>query len=137
MPNGRLLRVRRHVLTRDHVKANPALLFIFGENTRFAGKEGLAPNMRGEPNAVGIPVKWRDGTDDAAFFSEADWNDDEKAIKQGVILTVDRIAKIKHTGRDVVFPEDGFGAGLEELSYRTPSMFAWLMDKLTHLEAEQ
>ena len=42
---------------RSDLKANPSVLYLFGDNLQRVGLGGQAKEMRGEPNAVGIATK--------------------------------------------------------------------------------
>lgn len=44
-------------ITRQMMRAEPTTLFVFGDNLAQVGYGGQAKEMRGEPNAVGIPTK--------------------------------------------------------------------------------
>ena len=53
------LRVRRQTwITRDDLKANRDIVYVYGDNVRREGRRGLARDMRGEPNAHAISVSW-------------------------------------------------------------------------------
>ena len=55
-------------ITRADLRANPDTLYVFGDNMRRRGMGGQAAEMRGEPNAVGIPTKWRPSRTEWDFF---------------------------------------------------------------------
>ena len=61
MQPGRLLRWKW--ITREELQRHPELIFVFGDNMLRKGFGGQAKEMRGEPNAVGVPVKWRPSRD--------------------------------------------------------------------------
>ena len=44
---------RQTWITRDDLRANRDLIYVFGDNVERAGRRGLAREMRGEPNAHG------------------------------------------------------------------------------------
>lgn len=53
------LRVRRQTwITRDDLKANRDVIYVYGDNVKREGRRGLARDMRGEPNAHAISVSW-------------------------------------------------------------------------------
>ena len=45
------------VITRDKIKENPDVLYLFGDNLLRKGLGGQAKEMRGEPNTLGIVSK--------------------------------------------------------------------------------
>ena len=63
--------VKQKWITRDDLKRNPEHLFAFGDNMARRGLGGQAKEMRGEPNAVGVPTKWEPTMYPSGFFSEA------------------------------------------------------------------
>ena len=53
------IRIRRQTwITRDDLKANRDMIYVYGDNVRREGRRGLAREMRGEPNAHAISVSW-------------------------------------------------------------------------------
>lgn len=53
------LRVRRQTwITRDDLKSNRDVIYVYGDNVKRDGRRGLAREMRGEPNAHAISVSW-------------------------------------------------------------------------------
>ncbi len=45
-------------ITRDDVRANPDLVYVFGDNAAREGRRGLARHLRHEPNAHAIAMSW-------------------------------------------------------------------------------
>ena len=45
------------VITRDKIKENPDVLYLFGDKLLRKGLGGQAKEMRGEPNTLGIVSK--------------------------------------------------------------------------------
>lgn len=53
------LRVRRQTwITRDDLRSNRDVLYVYGDNVEGEGRRGLAREMRGEPNAHAISISW-------------------------------------------------------------------------------
>ena len=53
------LRVRRQTwITRNDLKANRDVIYVYGDNVKREGRRGLAREMRGERNAHAISVSW-------------------------------------------------------------------------------
>jgi len=50
------IRTEKHI-TRQMLRAEPGTLWVFGDNLQRKGLGGQAKEMRGEPNAIGIPTK--------------------------------------------------------------------------------
>jgi hypothetical protein len=61
-------------ITRASCRANPDKTFLFGDNAIHAGFGGqAAKEMRGEPNAIGIPTKFYPNMRDDSFFTDKDF----------------------------------------------------------------
>ncbi|MEP1142641.1 MAG: hypothetical protein ABJH52_02885 [Henriciella sp.] len=50
--------IRQTWITREDLRANRAILYVYGDNVAREGFRGLARQMRGEPNAHPISVSW-------------------------------------------------------------------------------
>lgn len=132
---GRVIRMQR--ITRDFVKANPDMLFVFGDNMAGVGLGGQAREMRGEPNAIGVPTKWTPNRTPAAYFSDEDWWIDSRCPIYFTICTAFRsIEAALAAGRDVVMPADGLGTGLAELPRRAPKIHAYIEKWIERLEGD-
>lgn len=106
-------------ITRDIVRRHPDTLFVFGDNMQRAGYGGQAKQMRGEPNAVGIPTKWRPSNTDDAFFVDTDMF----AVQEAIDNAFARL--INHKG-PIVWPANGIGTGLANLKNRAPSIWQYI-----------
>jgi hypothetical protein len=121
-----------HWVTRDMLRSSPETLFVFGDNMKQRGLGGQAREMRGEPNAVGIPTKWRPSNDCDAFFIDTDL-----PAVQGVIdQAFDRITAHLESGGEVVWPSAGIGTGLADLSARAPRIFEYIEARRAALTEE-
>lgn len=117
---------------RADLKANPDVLYVFGDNMERVGMGGQAKKMRGEPNAVGIVTKWSPGMLTSDFFSD----DDFDTVKNQIDLDFDNIADyLYNEGGTVVFPLDGLGTGLSELPTRAPKIYEYIKSQIQHLVA--
>jgi hypothetical protein len=114
------LRFLTHI-TRAHLCANPSTLFVFGDNLRRRGLGGQAAQMRGEPNAVGLPTKREPTTRPEAYLSDADL----PAIQAAAAADIDRLRRHLTSGGHVVWPAAGIGTGRAELTRRAPAIFDW------------
>lgn len=120
-------------ITREMVRNNPNLYFLFGDNMEGRGYGGQAAAMRGEPNAIGVPTKWRPDRRETSYFTDADWRD--KDVRCAIIAALMRAEAVLAQGHDVVIPADGLGTGLAELPQRAPSIDAYIRDSLAKLES--
>lgn len=110
-------------ITRAMVRAEPQALFVFGDNIAEVGRAGQAKEMRGEPNAVGIPTKWFPSMSENAFFRDSDLPEVRGHIEAQFKLLAQHIVMM---GGDVVWPEDGIGSGLAQLRERAPQIWAFI-----------
>jgi hypothetical protein len=117
----------RQWVRRADLRAEPETLFVFGDNMQFYGMKGQAKEMRGEPNAVGIPTKRRPSMEEDAFLSDEDlpiWNTkSERSI----------VRLLRHHGK-IVWPKDGIGTGLAQLPKRAPLIWDRIETLRTILE---
>lgn len=120
--------VKQKWITRDDLKRNPDHLFAFGDNMARRGLGGQAKEMRGEPNAVGVPTKWEPTMYPSGFFSEADL----EKVKPSIDEAFERLRAHLARGGTVVLPRDGLGTGLAALDGRAPSIAALIQ---AHIEA--
>ena len=114
-------------ITRQTLRDNPDKAFLFGDNLDQRGMKGQAKEMRGEPNAFGIPTKKHPSMGKYAFFDDRDF--------QYYTWHIDRaFNKLKESGFDtVVIPEAGLGGGLAELDQRAPLVFEYLNEQIAKL----
>lgn len=102
----------RRWITREMLQGEREKLFVFGDNLARVGLGGQAKEMRGEPNAVGLPTKrspWVYLEDDDCFEVEracgAEWA---------------RLMNHVTAGGTIVWPADGIGTGLAKLREKAP-----------------
>lgn len=128
---GKLLRPAR--ITRADLRANPTTLYVFGDNMARRGLGGQAREMRGEPNAVGVPTKWRPDMGVGAFFSDDDWTKFPE-ISALVASEFARMEARMSKGGSVAIPADGLGTGLAELPKRAPRIHAYIEERIRQLQ---
>ncbi len=111
-------------IVRDDLQRNPDVLYVFGDNVQRTGLGGQAKEMRGEPNAVGIPTKWAPSLNPRAFFYDRDrdqvhaiWIEDFKPLFEA--MSQDRI---------VIWPASNIGTGLSSLRRQAPQLWDDLQD---------
>lgn len=119
----------RHI-TREMVRRNPQTLFVFGDNMERRGFGGQAREMRGEPNAVGIPTKRSPAMTLDAFFTDEDFF----AALVEISFAHHRLLNHAKRGGKIVWPMDGIGTGLAELKIRAPAI--WNAIELCRTELE-
>jgi hypothetical protein len=112
-------------ITRQDVRSNPDKIYLFGDNLIGKGYGGQAAEMRGEPNAIGIPTKKAPSMAEFAFFNNKDYDVAIQAIDNA-------FAKIPED-KDIVIPTAGLGGGRAQLSYRAPRIWKYLQNKLLEL----
>ena len=113
---GRVLRLKH--ISRAMVQADRDTLFVFGDNIARVGRGGQAAAMRGEPNTLGVPTKWRPGLAETDYFTDADA--DLAQVRDPIILAFYAMREALSAGRNVVIPADGLGTGLADLPQRAP-----------------
>lgn len=128
---GRVLRQRR--IDRAHLHAHPERVYAFGDNMVRHGRGGQAREMRGEPNAIGVPTKWRPDNDEDAFFDDRTF-DEFPIVKAAIDVAFMRLWEAMANGRDVVIPADGLGTGLADLANRAPTVLTYIEAKIAALE---
>jgi hypothetical protein len=116
---------------RIDARTHPSTLFVFGDNMARKGLGGQAREMRGEPNAVGIPTKWLPSLAAGAYFSD----EDLERVKPSLDEAFDKLEAHLAAGGDVVWPDDGIGTGLAELPSRAPAIHAYIASREKRLFA--
>jgi hypothetical protein len=110
---------KRDRITRQMLRDEPKTLFVFGDNLQRTGLGGQAKEMRGEPNAFGIPTKHRPSMDEKSFFRDSDF-------EIVAPLIVDRFLELhSHLAcrGKVVWPAAGIGTGLADLKNKAPRIW--------------
>jgi len=112
---------------RADLRANPSVLYVFGDNDQRYGLGGQAKEMRGEPNAIGVATLWAPGV----FYSDAN------AVRQNAIIDHDMtpLFKALKADRVVVFPLDGIGTGLADLERQSPLTWRHLHGRVAALKS--
>lgn len=113
-------------ITRDILRRNKDVYFLFGDNVKRKGFGGQAKEMRNEPNAIGIATKWFPSMNEKAFFNDNDFD----KIKKIIDNDFDKIPK----NSNLVIPENGIGTGLAELPIRSPKVYKFILSKINELE---
>lgn len=124
------IRIEKHI-TRAMLRAEPDTLWVFGDNLQRKGLGGQAAEMRGEPNAVGIPTKKAPGWHPVDFFNDRDLEAYRKAREPDLARLIRHLSK----GGEVVLPADGLGTGRARLQQSAPAIWAELQDDMNSLRA--
>jgi len=112
-------------ILRIDLKANPSVLYVFGDNLAGQGFGGQAKEMRDEPNAIGIPTK----RGPHVYFRDHDFDDAIAGMRNPLAV----IELHLRNGGVIVFPADGIGTGLANLSAQSPRIWTYLNAKLLEL----
>lgn len=122
-----LILVKRY--NRKQARNHPKALFVFGDNMARKGYGGQAKELRGEPNVVGIPTKWRPARDEKAYFTNADL----KAALPAIDEAFERLESHLEAGGVVFWPADGVGTGLAQLPTRAPDIHGYITNRFRRL----
>lgn len=113
-------------ISREMVKANPNVIFIFGDNLEESGYGGQAKEMRGEPNAIGIPTKRKPTNERNAFFYDEDLEEVRKLLEP-IFFKLNKHLK---NGGSIVAPMEGVGTGFARLQQTAPTVLAYIAKEL-------
>lgn len=113
------------IIKREDLWSNPKCIYLFGDNLVEAGLGGQAKEMRGEPNALGIPTK----SSPYQYLSDDDYDLLEITYQQKFNL----IKAHLQLGRTVIIPIDGLGTGLAKLEEKAPKIYKLLCEKLREI----
>ena len=119
------------LISREYVRANRDKLFLFGDNLERRGFGGQARSMRGEPNAIGIPTKKSPSYEDAAFFTDKEFEQNKVAIDRAFAEIAQKAASFET--QVIVIPSNGLGTGRAQLKRRSARTFAYLQSRLAEL----
>lgn len=109
----------RKFIKREMLQKEQFSLFVFGDNMLHQGLGGQAREMRGEPNAVGIPTKWIPSMQAHAFFKDQDlfpWLEEAMSAFQ-------RLTRKSRLGTKIIWPADGIGTGRARLEQSAPAIW--------------
>jgi hypothetical protein len=121
-------------ITRSDVKDSfPKTIFLYGDNMERKGLGGQAREMRGEPNAFGVPTKHYPTMGETAFFSDDMPKDILQEVKNAIDYPFDVAYAWLAAGGSVVIPQAGLGTGLSQLETRAPKIFAYLQNRVSLL----
>lgn len=105
-------------IKRQDLRDNPEWIYLFGDNLMRVGMGGQAAEMRGEPNAYGIPTKVAPGNAPEDFFNDLDFLVVSNQYMDDFAYLMDALDE----GKTIVIPEDGLGTGLADLNNKAPKI---------------
>lgn len=105
--------------TRALIKANPNVLFVFGDNLERVGYGGQAAEARGCLNSVGIPTK----ISPSQYIFDIDVDENADRFKIPILQAFVTLHQHLQKGGVVVWPKDGVGTGLARLDITAPRLF--------------
>lgn len=107
-------------ITRQDLRSNLNIAYLFGDNLERRGYGGQAKEMRGEPNAFGIITKRNPNMDLDAFFDNSDFD----SVKSIIDKSFEVLAS---TYKIIIIPMDGLGTGLAMLDTKAPKIFNYIL----------
>jgi hypothetical protein len=119
-------------ISRRDARENLDVLFVFGDNFAQSGLGGQAKELRGEPNAVGIPTKRSPTWAEDAFLTDADLEE----WRAKAAPAFDRIKAHSQSGGLVVWPMSGIGTGLAELPKRAPAIMEAIRNWMCEIDPD-
>ena len=102
-------------------RANPTVLFVFGDNLGRSGTAGQAC-IRYEPNSIGLATKLSPYRFCNDLFYDSYVSDIQRDF--------DRILEKSKLYDTLGFPKDGLGTGLAQMPTRCPKLFQFMCDQL-------
>jgi hypothetical protein len=114
--------IRQKHIFRADLKANPKVLYLFGDNELRQGLAGQAKEMRGEPNAVGIRTKRAPGMAYHDFWHDKNLTIHQHMLREDLAPVADHL----FDGGLVVLPLDGLGTGFSRMKQYCPYVKAYL-----------
>lgn len=114
-----------HRYTRGQILADPNTLYVFGDNLARVGLGGQAGEARGCKNTVGIPtlVSPAEPASKKSLFR----------LKWAVRFAFLKLHLHLINGGDIVWPADGVGTGIANLSHNSPELHHFIKLKFTRL----
>lgn len=116
-------------IKRCDLEKNRGVFYVFGDNIQRVGTGGQAREMRGEPNAIGIPTK-RSPTE---YFNAHDEVKSSVAYEE-ICKALSKVLVKLQNGKIVVWPSDGVGTGLARLQQHAPRLYDLIQSSLKYME---
>ena len=117
------------IVTRDKLKENLDVLYLFGDNSIRKGLGGQAKEMRGEPNSLGIVTKKFPSNEKGSFYSNEDFYFWLELFSGDMKNLAEKVNSGKY--KAIVIPP--IGIGLADLPNRAPKIWGYLKTTLDNL----
>ena len=114
------------IITRDKIKQNPEVLYLFGDNIIRRGLGGQAKEMRGEDNTLGIISKKYPSNTSESFFYDEDFYLWLEHFSADIKNLAEKINSGKY--KALVIPQ--IGVGLADLPNKAPKIWKYLKTTL-------
>ncbi len=108
-------------ITRDYANKHPKYLFIYGDNDERSGYGGLAKELRGTKNSIGIRVKKKPGLDADAFYNDSEIKENTEKICSDINEIIELINSGKYD--IIIYPKNGIGTGLAKMKENCSETF--------------
>ena len=120
----------KEMITREEIKKNPDILYVFGDNDIRKGYGGAAKVARDEKNSIGVRVKKLPSLENNAFYTDKELNQNCDKI----FSDFKNIRNQKHKYKEIkIFP---LGTGLAKLEEKAPKTFNFLNEQIKFLKSE-
>ena len=120
----------KEFITRADLKAGHSSdkFYLFGDNTEQTGLGGQAAEMRGQPNAIGIPTKKSPSMKEDAFFRDSEITQNRREIDKA-------LAQFAYLPKQstIVVPTAGLGTGMAKMPETAPLTLEYLRGKLDRI----
>ena len=117
------------IITRNKVKENPDVLYLFGDNLLRKGLGGQAKEMRGENNTLGIISKKYPSNNISSFYYDNDFYSWLEVFSSDIKNLAEKINSGKY--KAIVIPT--IGVGLADLPNKAPKIWKYLKATLDNL----
>jgi len=117
------------IITRNNLRENRDILFLFGDNSTRKGLGGQAKEMRGEPNSLGIVTKKFPSNEKDSFYSDEDFYVWLELFSGDMENLAEKVNSGKY--KTIVIPP--LGTGLADLPNRAPKIWNYLKIILDNL----
>ena len=141
-----MLVIRQKFISREDIKNNPDILYVFGDNLVREGIGGQAKEMRGETNSFGVATKRSptynpedflyDTDDDIIDILDNEFNSLGVELKKTVDITCNSgpagVVSV-NKWKAVVVPLDGIGTGIANLHNNAPAALKYIENRICEL----
>lgn len=108
-------------IIRTEVRKNKDIVYVYSDNIEGLGYGNQARELRGEPNAIGIPTKWRTTTKERDYFHDNQF----EIVKPHIDMAFDKIDNMIHQGKDIIFLRN-IGRGMARLPEKAPKTLEYI-----------